>query len=77
METKKTGKTIMKNGSQNRFCVEYPEEKLRAIKQFCLKKGICLEVKGAEFLDNLYAKYVPKEVRAYIESDDDSNNLEP
>jgi len=77
MEAKKSVKSPAKDSSQDRFSVLYPKEKLRAIRQYCLKKDISLEAKGAEFLDTLYAKIVPKEVRAYIENDESARLSEP
>ena len=77
MDVKKSAKSSAKDSSQDHFSVVYHKEKLRAIRQYSLKKGICLEAKGAEFLDNLYAKVVPKEVRAYIEDDENPRLSEP
>ena len=71
MEAKKSGKTAAKTTQQERFIIEYPREKLKALKQYCLRKDISLEEKGSEFLDALYVKTVPKEVRAYIEGEED------
>jgi len=77
MEAKKSGKSPVKNDSQERFCILYPKEKLRALRQYCAKKGIDPEEKGVEFLEGLYVKTVPKEVRAYIEGDDITAESEP
>ena len=69
MEAKKSSKSATKTDYPDRLLIEYPKEKLKALKQYCHKKDICLEKKGVEFLDALYVKVVPKEVRAYIESE--------
>ena len=77
MDVKKSAKASAKDNSLDHFSMVYHKEKLRAIRQYSLKKGICLEAKGTEFLDSLYAKVVPKEVRIYIEDDENTRLSEP
>ena len=77
MDVKKSTKASAKDDKRDQFSVAYHKEKLRAIRQYSLKKGVCLEAKGAEFLDSFYAKVVPKEVRAYIEDDENTRLSEP
>ena len=47
--------------------VSFDAERLRAIKLYMNRKGIALEPELAEQLKKLYERYVPVNVRDYIE----------
>ncbi|MCL2400974.1 MAG: hypothetical protein FWC91_14690 [Defluviitaleaceae bacterium] len=70
-------KTPTPNNNQGHILIPYPLEKAKALKQYCLKKGISFEEKGVEFLDALYKKNVPKAVQEYIEESEDLTVKEP
>lgn len=48
--------------------VDYDEEKLKAIRLFLEKKSVVLEEELGSYLDKLYQKSVPKDVRTFIEN---------
>lgn len=47
--------------------ISYDEEQLCALRLFAEQKGICLEEELTETVDGLYQKYVPANVRAYLD----------
>lgn len=52
---------------QDTVTVSFDAERLRAIKLYMNRKGIALESELAEQLKKLYERYVPVNVRDYIE----------
>ena len=47
---------------------EFDEQKRAALEQFLTKKGAALESEVAAFLQKLYEKTVPAQVREFIEN---------
>ncbi len=47
--------------------VQYDEEKLNTVKIFLEKKGLTLSEEIVKFLDGLYNKNVPSQVREFLE----------
>ncbi len=52
---------------QDTVIVSFDAAKLKAIKLYMSRKGVSLEQELAEQLNKLYDKYVPVNVRDYIE----------
>ena len=77
IERKKAVKASAKSNNHDCFSVLYPTEKARAVKKYILKRGINLEDKFVAILDDYYKKYVPKEVREYIEESNDFKAADP
>lgn len=50
------------------FKMDYDEEKLKAIRLFLEKKHVSLEEELSLYLDKLYEKNVPKDVKIFIEN---------
>lgn len=50
------------------FKMDYDEEKLKAIRLFLEKKHVSLEEELSLYLDKLYEKNVPKDVKMFIEN---------
>ena len=51
------------------FSIPYDEDKLKALRFFCLQReNMTLENKLQETIDVLYKKFVPSQVREYLES---------
>ena len=62
----KKGGIKMKNIT---FSIPYDEEKLKALRFFCLQReNMSLENKLQETIDSLYKKVVPSQVREYLEA---------
>ncbi len=53
---------------QDTVTVSFDAAKLKAIKLYMSRKGVSLEQELAEQLNKLYEKYVPVNVRDYIEA---------
>lgn len=53
--------------------VNFDEQKRAALAQFLTKKGLTIEDEAAAFLQKLYERTVPAQVREFIESDPKSN----
>lgn len=51
--------------------LSYDTEKLNALRRYMTKKDQALEDELGEFLQKLYEKFVPSNVREYIEERDD------
>ena len=49
--------------------VPFDEQKRAALAQFLTKKGVTLEDEAAAFLQKLYERTVPAQVREFIEID--------
>ena len=49
--------------------VNFDEQKRAALAQFLTKKGLTLEDEAAAFLQKLYERTVPAQVREFIEID--------
>ena len=47
-------------------------EKIKALRRYINKKGVSIENELTDALNKLYEKYVPVQVREYIEFSDDS-----
>jgi len=47
--------------------LSFDSEKLDAIKHYTTEKGVDLQAELNDALQSAYTKYVPKEVRAYLE----------
>jgi len=54
--------------------VPFDEQKRTALAQFLTKKGVTLEDEAAAFLQKLYEKTVPAQVREFIEIDPKSTS---
>jgi hypothetical protein len=68
----KKGGNEMKNIT---FSISYDEEKLKALRFFCLQReNMSLENKLQESIDVLYKKVVPVQVREYLESESTNKN---
>jgi hypothetical protein len=48
--------------------ITYPAEKLDAVRQYMGKKDASLEAEMQEALTRLYEKYVPRDVREFLEA---------
>ena len=48
--------------------ISFEQEKLKAVQFYMGKKGTSLEAELDEFMERLYAKFVPAQTREYIES---------
>lgn len=58
--------------------LSYDAEKLNAVRRYMAKKNLMLEEELGEFLQKLYEKFVPSNVREYIEDrDDDQEEASP
>jgi len=57
--------------------VAYDEEKLSAIKLFLSKKNLDLEKELTACMDSLFKKYVPPEVRSYLDMKDGNVSEKP
>ena len=75
-KTQKQGRPSAKDNLHDCFIIPYNKGKMKALRQYCTKKGINLEVKGIEFLDALYAKVVPREVRDYLDESENPTTIE-
>lgn len=53
--------------------VGYEASKLKALIQYMDKKEVTLQSELASYLDKLYEKYVPMQVREFIQSVEDDN----
>ena len=64
---------------QDTVTVSFDAAKLKAIKLYMNRKGVALEAELAEQLKKLYERYVPVNVREYIEEAEigDSNSNPP
>ena len=49
--------------------LQFDEQKRAALAQFLTKKGLSLEDEAASFLQKLYERTVPPQVREFIEID--------
>jgi len=58
---------------QDTVTVSFDAAKLKAIKLYMSRKGVSLEQELAEQLNKLYEKYVPVNVREYIEEAEKMN----
>jgi len=56
-----------KNIQSNAVSTEFDADKTRALRQFMEKKGLKIEPELTDFLQKLYEKYVPAQVREFIE----------
>lgn len=54
--------------------VQYDEEKLNTVKIFLEKKGLTLSDETVKFIDGLYNKNVPSQVREFLELKRSSQN---
>ena len=54
--------------SKMNLAIEIKEEKLKALEYYCEKRQVNLEKQIDEFVQKIYVKYVPKEIREYIEN---------
>jgi hypothetical protein len=54
--------------SEAELKVEFPDEKLDALRYFTEKSGSTVEDKLKEYLDKTYEKVVPQQVRDYVEN---------
>jgi hypothetical protein len=54
--------------SEAELKVEFPDEKLDALRYFTEKNGGTVEDKLKEYLDKTYEKVVPQQVRDYVEN---------
>ena len=54
--------------------VNFDEQKRTALSQFLTKKGVTLEDETTAFLQKLYEKTVPAQVREFIEIDPKSTS---
>ena len=59
---------------QDTVTVSFDAAKLKAIKLYMSRKGVSLEQELAEQLNKLYEKYVPVNVREYIEEAEKMNS---
>ncbi|MDD2293948.1 MAG: DUF6103 family protein [Bacteroidales bacterium] len=59
---------------QDTITVSFDAERLRAIKLYMNRKGILLESELAEQLKKLYERFVPVNVRDYIEEAEKSDS---
>jgi len=59
---------------QDTVTVSFDAAKLKAIKLYMSRKGVFLEQELAEQLNKLYEKYVPVNVREYIEEAEKMNS---
>lgn len=57
--------------------LSYDAEKLNAVRRYMARKNQALEEELGEFLQKLYEKYVPSNVREYIEDRDDDQEEAP
>ncbi len=58
--------------------ISMEQEKLRATKRYMAKKEVDIERELSDALEKLYEKYVPAQVREYIdESADDTQDKKP
>ena len=55
----------------------YDAEKLNAVRRYMARKGQTLEEDLGEFLQKLYEKFVPSNVREYIEDRDEDAEEAP
>lgn len=53
------------------FWKKYDAGKLRAIEKFMGRKGLSLEQELLEYLEKLFQRHVPKDVRDYLEPVDE------
>lgn len=59
------------------FEIPFPEEKLRAISRFSKQKNIDLQSEANRFLERMYKKIVPKDVREFLEIDCEEEEKAP
>ncbi len=52
--------------------VEYSEEKLMALNTYLEKKDTDLSMEIEEYMDKLYEKFVPSQVREFIETKEEA-----
>ncbi len=57
--------------------VEYSEEKLMALNTYLEKKETDLSMEIEEYMDKLYEKFVPSQVREFIETKEESTKKKP
>lgn len=57
--------------------ISYPAEKLNAIQHYMEEKGVDLKAEMEDALQKSYEKYVPKEVRAYLEIQSKKEPVKP
>ena len=57
--------------------ISYPAEKLAAIRQYMGKKDADMTAELQEALAKLYEKYVPRDVREYLEAQEASKPEKP
>ncbi len=57
--------------------VEYSEEKLMALNTYLEKKETDLSMEIEDYMDKLYEKFVPSQVREFIETKEEATKKKP